>query len=419
MNQPRISFRPLRPAVASDQPTSLDLLVTITSPPPPEDVQSKQRPPLNLALVIDRSGSMSGAKLSNARKAACFLAGELTARDRLAIVSFDDEIRVVVPSQPVRDPQPFIAAINTITSGGCTALFDGWLAGAMQVAEHLNPAALNRVLLLSDGQANEGLTDQDEIAEKVAGLGQRGVSTSAFGLGLDFDEDLMAAIATAGDGTLAHIESPQQLEDLYASELEGLATTIGRRVSLGIRAKHGAEVVDVVNDLTLTDFGNHQLANLRLGQELNVAVHLQLPAWRANQEICSVRLAWDQPGADMRSSLIEQLTLPVMPAAEVNELETDQAVIEEFSVLKANRSRRQALEELDDGDYQAAESRLDMVYADLSSLKPSHRLKRELLLINEKKAMLKTNRNRTRKGLRSESLRSSLDVWEADESKQS
>lgn len=215
------------------------------------------------------------------------------------------------------------------------------------------------------------------------------------------------------------VDQVASVMDLYASELEGLATTIGRRVSLGIRAKHGAEVVDVVNDLTLTDFGNHQLANLRLGQELNVAVHLQLPAWRANQEICSVRLAWDQPGADMRSSLIEQLTLPVMPAAEVNELETDQAVIEEFAVLKANRSRRQALEELDDGDYQAAEGTLGNVYASLSSLKPSHRLKRELLLINEKKSMLKTNRNRTRKGLRRESLRSSLDVWEADESKQS
>ncbi len=414
MNQPRISFRPLRPAVASDQPTSLDLLVTITSPPPPEDVQSKQRPPLNLALVIDRSGSMSGAKLSNARKAACFLAGELTARDRLAVVSFDDEIRVVVPSQPVRDPQPFIAAINTITSGGCTALFDGWLAGAMQVAEHLNPAALNRVLLLSDGQANDGLTDQDEIAEKVAGLGQRGVSTSAFGLGLDFDEDLMAAIATAGDGSMAHIESPQQLEDLYASELQGLATTIGRRVSLGIRAKHGAELVDVVNDLTLTDFGNHQLANLRQGQELNVAMRLQLPAWRANQEICSVRLAWDQPGADSRSSLVEQLVLPVKPAAEVNELESDQAVIEEFAVLKANRSRRQALEELDQDDYQAAESRLNMVHADLSCLKPSKRRDRELHLIKAKQALLKTDHNRARKGLRRESLRSSLDVWDAE-----
>ncbi len=419
MNQPKIDFRPLRPAVASDQATSLDLLVTITPPPQSQEAQESQRPPLNLALVIDRSGSMSGSKLSHARKAARFLASELTARDRLAIVSFDDEIKVVIPSQPVRDPQPLIAAINTIESGGLTALFDGWLAGAMQVAEHLNPSALNRVLLLSDGHANQGLTDQAEIAEKVAGLSQRGVSTSAFGLGLDFDEDLMGAIATAGDGTLAHIESPQQLKDLYASELQGLATTIGRKVSLGVRAKNGAEVVDVLNDLPVTDYGNHQLPSLRLGQELNVAVRLQLPAWSANQEICSVRLAWDAPGESLRSTLIEHLTLPVMSAAEVMGLEADEKVIEEFTVLQANRSRRQAIEQLDDGDYQAAESRLDMVYADLSSLKPSHRLKRELQLVNEKKAMLKTNRNRARKGLRRESLRSSLDVWEADESKES
>ena len=289
----------------------------------------------------------------------------------------------------------------------------------MQVAEHLNPSALNRVLLLSDGHVNQGLTDQEEIAEKVAGLSQRGVSTSAFGLGLDFDEDLMGAIATAGDGTLAHIESPQQLKDLYASELQGLATTIGRKVSLGVRAKNGAEVVDVLNDLPVTDYGNHQLPSLRLGQELNVAVRLQLPAWSANQEICSVRLAWDAPGESLRSTLVEHLTLPVMSAAEVMGLEADEKVIEEFTVLQANRSRRQAIEQLDDGDYQAAEGTLGKVYASLSSLKPSHRLKRELQLINEKKAMLKTNRNRTRKGLRREALRSGLHVWEADESKES
>ena len=238
-------------------------------------------------------------------------------------------------------------------------------------------------------------------------------------IGLDFDEDLMGAIATAGDGTLAHIESPQQLKDLYASELQGLATTIGRKVSLGVHAKNGAEVVDVLNDLPVTDYGNHQLPSLRLGQELNVAVRLQLPAWSANQEICSVRLAWDAPGESLRSTLVEHLTLPVMSAAEVMGLEADEKVIEEFTVLQANRSRRQAIEQLDDGDYQAAEGTLGKVYARLSSLKPSHRLKRELQLINEKKAMLKTNRNRTRKGLRREALRSGLHVWEADESKES
>ena len=130
MTQPTLRFRPLRPAVAADGATTLDLLLTITSPEPSEDQQSRPRAPLNIALVIDRSGSMSGRKLSNARKAACFLAGELTARDRLAIVAFDDEVQVVVPSTPVSDPQLFIAAINTIHSGGSTALFDGWLAGA-------------------------------------------------------------------------------------------------------------------------------------------------------------------------------------------------------------------------------------------------------------------------------------------------
>ena len=280
---PSLHFRPLRPAVAADGATTLDLLITVATPPLPAELMGRPRPPLNLALVIDRSGSMDGSKLSYARKAARFLAGELTARDRLAIVTFDDEVNVLVPSQPVRDPLTFISAINTIQAGGCTALFDGWLAGATQVAQQLDPTALNRVLLLSDGQANEGLTDAAAIAAKVEGLTQRGISTSAFGLGSGFDEDLMGAIASAGDGTLAQIESPKQLADLYASELQGLASTIGRKVSLGIRAKHGAELVDVLNDLPQTVAGNHQLPNLRHGQELNVGVRLQLPAWAANQ----------------------------------------------------------------------------------------------------------------------------------------
>ena len=122
MTRPTLRFRPLRPAVASDRPSILDLLLTITPPPAAADASRRERPPLNLALVIDRSGSMGGTKFSFARKAARFLAGELTGRDRLAIVSFDDEVQIVVPSRPVSDPQPFIAAINTIHSGGCTAL---------------------------------------------------------------------------------------------------------------------------------------------------------------------------------------------------------------------------------------------------------------------------------------------------------
>jgi len=408
---PSVHFRPLRPAVASDGASTLDLLITVRSPEQAA-ASKKQRPPLNLALVIDRSGSMAGRKLSNARKAARFLAGELTTRDRLAIVAFDDEAQVVVPSTPVTDPQPFIAAINTIHSGSSTALFDGWLSGAMQVAEHLDPTQLNRVLLLSDGQANQGLTNQKAIAAKVAGLTARGISTSSFGLGDGFDEDLMGAIASSGDGTLAFIESPAQLADLYTSELQGLASTHGKRVSIGIRTKNGAELLDLLNDLEATEQGNFQLPNLRAGQELNVGMRLQIPAWAPNQEIASVRLAWDAPGMGERLELMAHLLLPVITAAELAGLDTDPAVAEQLAVLEANRARRRAIEQLDRGDITGAELSLNGASSLFSALPETELTIRELKLLKEKQALLRQDRNLSRKRLNRESLRSSNHVWE-------
>jgi Ca-activated chloride channel family protein len=408
---PSLHFRPLRPAVAADGSTTLDLLITVSSPERPP-AQQKERPGLNLALVIDRSGSMAGSKLSYARKAARFLAGELTERDRLAIVTFDDEVNVLVPSQPVRNPLLFISAINTIHSGGCTALFDGWLAGATQVANQLDPAGLNRVLLLSDGQANEGLTDAAAIAAKVEGLTQRGISTSAFGLGSGFDEDLMAADAAAGERTLAKIESPKQLADLFASELDGLASTLGKRVSIGIRAKRDVQLVDLFNDLELTSAGNFQLPNLRHGQELNVAARFQLPPWQPNREIVSVRLAWKQPGSQERRSFVEHVTLPVMAAADLNGMEPDLAVLEQVELLLANRQRRKAIEELYRGNLRAARAHLEAIDQRLSLLPQSEAIQKERLLLEEKKALLDQDRNLSRKRLRRESLRSSLSVWD-------
>lgn len=409
---PSLYFRPLCPAVAADGPTTLELLIQIATPALPP-AQQKNRPGLNLALVIDRSGSMAGSKISYARKAARFLAGELTDRDRLAIITFDDEVNVLVPSQPVRDPLLFISAINTIDAGGCTALFNGWLAGATQVANQLDPQGLNRVLLLSDGQANAGLTDAGAIAAKVEGLTQRGISTSAFGLGSGFDEDLLGAVAAAGDGTLAQIESPKQLADLYASELQGLASTVGRKVSLGVRVKHGAELMDVLNDLPQTSAGNFQLPNLRYVQELGVGLRLQLPAWLPNQEIASVRLAWDSPDADGRQQLIEHLTLPVRLQAEIDGLDLDPAVAEQLALLQANRERRLAIAELDRGDLQAAMQSIQAIDQRLAGLPQSEVVERERQLLSEKKTLLSKDQNLGRKRLRNESLRSSLNVWES------
>jgi Ca-activated chloride channel family protein len=403
--------------VAADGASTLDLLLTIATPELPA-TQAQPRPPLNLALVIDRSGSMAGRKLSYARKAARFLVGELTARDQLAIVTFDDEVSVLVPSTPVADPQLFLAAINTIHSGSSTALFDGWRTGAIQVAEHLDPTQLNRVLLLSDGQANAGLIDQAKIAEKVAGLTQLGINTSAFGLGDGFDEDLMGAIASAGDGTLAFLENPAQLADLYASELQGLAATAGRRVSLVVRAENGAELVDGLNGFPRNSDGSWQLPNLRAGQELQVGLKLQLPAWQPNQTICRAELGWDGKGAGVRQRLIEPLLLPVIAASEWPGLERDAAVAEQLAVMAANRARRRAIEQLDLGQIEDAESSLDSASTLFAELPQSNLIRQELRLLAEKKSLLRMDRNISRKRMSREYLRSSTNVWEENDDKE-
>ena len=163
---------------------------------------------------------------------------------------------------------------------------------AAQVAQELNPKVIIRVLLLSHGHANVGVTDTEMIAKQMAGLSERGISTSAFGLGNGFDEDLMGAIASGGEGTLAFIDDPKQLEDLYANELSGLANTAAQRLSLGIRTRNGDELNDVLKDLPQTAFGNWELPNLRFGQEMQVAIRIQLPEWVANAEITSLCSGW-------------------------------------------------------------------------------------------------------------------------------
>ena len=225
----------------------------------------------------------------------------------------------------------------------------------------------------------------------------------------------MGAIASGGDGTLAFIDDPKQLPDLYANELSGLTNTSAQRISLGIRTRNGAELNDVLNDLPQTAFGNWQLPNLRFGKELHVAVKIELPAWTANADIASLRLAWEQPGESERHSQVEMLSLPVMPAAEIAEMEVDPVVAEQFALLQANRDRQRAIEAIDADDLEGAEQCLTAIDESLASMPCSAAINTERHAIQQRRAMLHQDRNRSRKNLRREALRSSVNVWEESE----
>ena len=377
---PTIEFRPLKPALIAG--TRQELTVQLLIHPAPAPQRRGARLPLNLALVLDRSGSMSGGPLEMAKQAIVAALRQLHPQDRVSVVSFDDTVRVEVPSGPVRDLDALIAQVMQIESGGSTALYDGWLEGATQVASNLNQEGLNRVILLSDGQANAGLTDPTEIARRVAGLSERGVSTTTLGFGRHYDETLLLGMATAGDGNFEHIETAGSLPTFFENELQGLTRTSGRTVSLGLEPnpEYGAQVLEVLNDLTQNSLGRYQLGNLVEGQPINVVVRLQLTAPAQGDihapstptfGVTRVRLAWT--GLDgVRRKVRAQLDLPVLSQADYDALPEDREVVEAVSLLTMAERQRLAVRAMDRGDRAGATSYFsDVVGIAMSMPSPS------------------------------------------------
>jgi Ca-activated chloride channel family protein len=349
MNAPQIEIVAARPAVCHDAATLLDVLIRIT-PPVPEI--HFPRPRLNVALVLDRSGSMGGGrKMEYAREAASFAVTQLLPTDRFSVTVFDDVVETIVPGTLATDKPTAIERLKPIHPRGSTDLHGGWAEGGRQAEQGLEPGALNRVFLLSDGQANVGVTEPAAIAAEARGLAARGVSTTTLGVGSDYNEDLMEAVATAGDGHYYYIETPAQLVDLFQSELHGLMATAGQKVSLGLEPGEGVTVGEVLNDFETVSTGRRKLPNLVAGLPVLVVVRLTVSARKMCATLLNVRLAYDLPGGTVRQTIYARLGgLPVVPQAEWNELAPDPAVREQEALLMAARAQKEASRAYERGD---------------------------------------------------------------------
>ncbi len=349
MNAPQVVVIPARSAVCLDADVTLDVLVQIT-PSLPE--VHFVRPPLNLALVLDRSGSMDGArKMEYARRAAVFVVEQLLPTDRISVTIFDDHVETIVPATLAVNKRTIVDRINATVPYGSTDLHGGWRQGAAQAETGLVAGGINRVLLLSDGRANVGVTDPNTIAAEARGLTAHGVSTTTLGVGDDYNEDLMETLAKAGDGNYYFIETPSQLQDLFQTELHGLMATSGQKVSLGLEPGDGVKVVDVLNDFDTLANGRRQLPNLIAGMPIAVVVRLNVPARRMSGTLLNVRLAWDAPRGSERLVLRERLGgLPAVPMADWQALPIDPVVSEHQALLMAARAQREASRAHERGD---------------------------------------------------------------------
>lgn len=283
---PRSATGRVIPAVSLDRARVLardgeDLFVLIGFEVPHVALRSVERVPINLALVIDRSGSMEErGKLTYAVEASRRLIDAMAPTDALGVVEYDDRITVLWPSSPLRSPALVKQRIAGLTPRGSTNLAGGLLSGLDEVARTRGERGIDRVLLLSDGLANQGITDPTEIAEFVSQARRRGISVSTIGLGLDYNEDLMQAIAEAGGGNYYYVESPTQVDAIFQRELSTLFTTVAMDVRLRFDALGPVRAVSVVGHETTAEDGGVvvRLENLYAGEKRSILLKLTLDA---------------------------------------------------------------------------------------------------------------------------------------------
>ena len=171
----------------------------------PKQQGAVERLPLNVGVVLDRSGSMGGRPLDYVKQAAKFLVEQVGANDVLSLTVFDDQVDVVFPSQRVTNKDVLKQAVDSIYAGGSTNLSGGLLHGYGEAMTECRPEQVNRVLLLTDGMANAGIVDPDMLEGKVSAMMRKGVSLSTVGVGLHFNEDLLIRLAEAGNGSYYYV----------------------------------------------------------------------------------------------------------------------------------------------------------------------------------------------------------------------
>ena len=369
-------------AAVSREGCRLDVLVQLHTPPLAP--VAEERRPVAIALVIDRSGSMAGRKLEAACSAAQQLVRQLTPADRVAVISFDQSIRTVVPL--MAPATTVIEQIGRIRSGGQTALFDGWRAGmeALQTESGLE-GHQKRVLLLTDGQANVGLRHSADVAPWVGQACEQAISTSCIGLGEDYQERLLNAMAEAGDGNLVHLTNPGQLEAVFTAELEGLNLSLGRELRLRLSAGEGCRLRRIHNPLAPDGHGWIRLGMLQAGATPTLAVQVDVAASDRNAELSNllqVEAKWlDANGVPQGLEAV--LRLPLVSEEHWQALPIDEEVQREVLLQAAARQRRTAMHGIDSGDIETTRGAVQAALLSLADAKNSPDVAQERELLGE------------------------------------
>lgn len=266
----------------------------------PKASWATERPPINLAIALDRSGSMAGAKLEKAKEAAIEVLRRLNARDRFALVVYDSDVETIVPSQSAGNTEWIIPRIREINSRGSTALFSGVSQAAAEIRKNLSGDYIHRVILLSDGQANVGPRSADDLGRLGAAFFKEHIAVTTVGVGTDYNEDLMTRLAQNSDGNTYFVEESRELPRIFAAELGDVLSVVARQVRIEIDFVNGARPLRIIGRDGRVSGKRVELSLNQLygGQEKYVLVEVDLAPGRPHDVLRIVEARCTYENAD-------------------------------------------------------------------------------------------------------------------------
>lgn len=255
------------------------------------------RQPLNVSLVFDRSGSMDGEKMVYSRVAARRMVEEMGEGDRFSLVPFDTDAMTLIAPTFVIDRPALFQKIESLEPAGSTNIDDGLSFGYRNVRTNYKADSINRVILMSDGEANVGETDVDVLGRRAASAVAEGVSLSTIGVGTGFNESFMTQLATQGKGSFYFVNSQQDALNAFVGEIKALQRIVARGVKLDIRLADGIKLVQVYGHTGQTQGQslNVDSNDLITGQSKVILMELDVPPGAAGslRDLVNVSCAFD------------------------------------------------------------------------------------------------------------------------------